>query len=183
MKQKPKAKASKSRATRNHRRRRNPVEVNVRPVALQASDSPDAVIPAVVKSDSDSPQAIISVEVNRGKSRRKRAAVIPISIKKGPARSDDRQRQREQSSARDDNRWSDPITDSVVSITNFAQGLVHLAHDFGFAVVNTAELLSQAIFSRATVVASAAERGQLDELDLGTVVRNPRRAEIQLRAA
>ncbi len=186
MKQRSKPKASKdsaARATRNHRRRRNPIQVNVRPVALQAGDSGEAVIPAVVKSTSDSTDAIISVEVKRGKSTRRRAAVIPIAVKKRASRLENQRREQEQRSARDENRWSDPITDSFISATNVAQGLVHLAHEFGVAVINAAELLSRAIFSRAMVVASAAEQGKLDEVDMSTVLRNPRRAEIELRAA
>ncbi len=186
MKQRPKAKASKNsaaRTTRNRRRRRNPIQVNVRPVALQAGDSGEAIIPAVVKSTPDSTDAIISVEVKRGRLTRRRAAVIPIAVKKRASASEDQCREKEENSAHDKNRWSDPITDSVISITNVAQGLVRLAHDVGFVAVSSAELWSRAIFSRATVVASAAEQGKLGKVDMDTVVRNPRLAEIRLHAA
>lgn len=187
MKQRSRAKASKSSAghsNRNHRsRRRNQIEVNVKPVAMQTGDSGEAMIPAVIKSSPDSTDAVISVEVKRGNSTRRRAAVIPIAVRKRGRRVEQRPQKEQDVSARNQNRWSDPITDSVVSISQMVEGAVHLVHDFGFAAVNMAELLTKAIFARVTVVASAAEQGQLDEIDLGTVIRDPRRAEVELRAA
>ncbi len=187
MRQKSKAKTSKNsavRATRNHRpRRRNQAEVSVKPVALQAGDSAEAMIPAVVKSTPDSTEAVIAVEVKRGNVTRKRAATIPIAVRKRGPRVEQRSEQQQDSSTRDKIRWSDPITDSVVSISQMVEGGVHLAHDFGYAAINMAALMSNAVFARATVVASAAEQGQLNEIDLGTVIRDPRRAEIELRAA
>lgn len=172
-------KAAKKRTTQIHRRRRNPVQSNITPVVVQTGDSPEAMIPATVKQTADSAEAVISVEVKRGNRTRRRAAVIPVAVRKRVSRDSETENKRREKPA--DARWSDPVTDSVIFATEIAENLIHLAHDFGSTVLGTAEEASRALFSRTHVVAEAVDQGRV--VDIGTVIRNPRRAEAELRAA
>lgn len=170
---------TKTRATRTRKQRRKPEPVNVAPVVVQTGNSPDeAFIPATVRTTPDSAEAVISVEVKRGNKTRKRAAVVPIALKKRiPSQPQPPQQHKK------DIRWSDPVTDTVVGATRVLDRMVNLANQFGHTALDTFEGVSRAFFARAMVVKKAAERDQLTDLNVVTLMESPRRAERELRAA
>lgn len=157
---------------------------------MPTGDPNQALIPAVVRETPTSTEALIEVEVKHGNKVRRRAAVIPISVRQLTARQQQERSEQRRSEERDKEwtrqhpvRWSDPLTDTIIFGTRVAETVVHFAHNFGVTAIGTAEGISNALFSRARVLATAAERRELHALDFETVIKNPRRAQIEVRAA
>ncbi len=155
MRAKTKAKRARkaSHTTRNRAPRRRQALESVAPVAVQRGDSAAVVIPATVNGDSDSPKAVIAVEVKRGNKVRKRAAVIPVAVRKRPKAVERAQTGKHGRS--DETRWSDPITDSVLYGTRVAESFIGFAHQIGTTAIDTVEGLSRALFARLTERATA----------------------------
>ncbi len=173
----------KTRTTRNRRPRRRQPELNVAPVAVRSGES-SVVIPATIKDHGDSNRAVISVEVKRGNSVRKRAALIPVAVKKRPRIVDEREIRRRQ------HEWAtqpfDPITDSVLYGTRVAESLVGLLHTVGAAAIDTAEGLSRAVFARLTARETAvtpAISRTLDAIEFPAFTSSSRTSQLESRAA
>jgi len=110
---------------------------------------------------------VISVEVKRpGRSTRRRAAVIPIRVRsqsKSDQHTEARAEQKYEGSARrreERRRWSDPVTDLVVTATFVGEGVMTIAHQAGLAAVDMVENVYRMLFDPQTVIAEL-KRGKL----------------------
>jgi hypothetical protein len=128
----------------------------VAPVAEREGDSPNIMIPATLEEHSNSTDAVITVEVKRpGKPLRKRAAVIPIAVRhrtrvnrQSEPKPEIRQREshRPEGSA-PENRWSDPLTDSLVTATQILEAAIILANHMGATMIDLASNLARIVLS------------------------------------
>lgn len=152
------ARPTRSRATRRRTTQQPSSTASVTPVAIETSASGDAVIPVSVKGEGSSAEAVIPVEVPTGsKTRRKRAAVVPIVVWRRSAHSRRRRaRTRPQQTQPQTPKfepaypkpWRTFVSDALNGVMDMEQAALELGVEYGQTAIAVMQSMLWPIFGR-----------------------------------